>query len=265
MKEQEEPTSLKIKKNKFAAVFKPRDEDPWSPNNPKKQSIQGFSGLNPGEGIYREVLAFELEPNLVPETCIAEVKHSMFNSSKIGSLQKFIQNAESTEEYGPSLYSVEDVHRIALLDIRIVNCDRNSENILVRTELNKCRLIPIDHAFSLPAYTSFDNLKHFEWMNYRQSKLPMTQEMIETILNIDIHRDITLAKAIGIHRDSILSMQIAHLILTKGVAFNKSFYEIGKFMCSKELHALCRKDVTNFNQLLDDISSLASSTFSSSY
>jgi len=252
---------LKNKKNKKVAVFKPRDEDPLSPNNPKKQIVQGFSGLKAGDGILREVLAYQMEPSLVPETFIAEVKHTMFSSPKVGSFQKFVENAESTEEYGPSFYSTEDIHRIALLDIRIVNCDRNGENILVRRENNKCHLIPIDHAFSLPAYTSFDNLHHFEWMNFRQSKLPMSQEMKDLIHNVDIEKDITLARSMGIQRESIISMQIAHLILMKGVACNKSFYDIGKFMCSPELHALCKRDTTNIHRLLEDISTLATSSF----
>ena len=34
--------------------------------------------------------------------------------------------------YGPKMFSTDDVHRIAILDIRILNCDRNEENILVR-------------------------------------------------------------------------------------------------------------------------------------
>lgn len=252
---------LKNKKKEKVAVFKPRDEDPLSANNPKKQVVQGFSGLKSGDGVLREVLAYQLEPTLVPETFIAEVKHTVFSSTKVGSLQQFVQNAESTEEYGPSLYSVEDVHRIALLDIRIVNCDRNGENILVRKENNKCRLIPIDHAFSLPAFFAFDNVRHFEWMNYRQSKAPISQELKDLINNIDIEKDITVARSLGINRESIITMQIAHLILTKGVANNKSFYDIGKFMCSPELHALCKRDSTDVNRLLEDISALATSSF----
>jgi len=251
---------LKNQKNKNVAVFKPGDEDPLSANNPKKQIVYGFSGLKAGDGVFREVLAYELDPTLVPQTCIAEVKHPMFSSPKIGSLQYFVQNAESTEEYGPSMYSVEDVHRIALLDIRIVNCDRNGENILVRKEKNRCHLIPIDHAFSLPVYSSFDNLKHFEWMNYRQSKLPMSQDVKEQIQSIDINRDVAVARAIGINKESLVSMQIANIILKTAVDFNKTFFEIGKFMCSKELHNLCKKD-TSVNQLLEDVSNLATSSF----
>jgi len=252
---------MKNKSNKNAAVFKPKDEDPLSPNNPKKQTIHGFNGFQSGEGVFREVLAFQLEPSLVPETFIAEVKHPMFSTTKVGSLQQFVQNAESTEEYGPSLYSLDDVHRIALLDIRIVNCDRNGENILVKRENNKHRLIPIDHAFSLPAYKSLDNLRHFEWMNYRQSKMPISQDTKDLIHNIDIEKDIILAKSMGIHSDNIVSMQIAHVILMKGVQYNKSFYDIGKFMCSSELHSLCKRDFTSVNQLLEEVSSLSSSAF----
>lgn len=65
--------------------------------------------------------------------------------------------------YGPSMFPVKDVHRIAILDIRILNCDRNDENILIskkrkennnnRLSLNAeydFRLIPIDHGLSFP-------------------------------------------------------------------------------------------------------------------
>ena len=45
-----------------------------------------------------------------------------------------------------------NIHQIAILDIRILNCDRNLENILIKiVENNKCplimdlKLIPIDH------------------------------------------------------------------------------------------------------------------------
>ena len=63
------------------------------------------------------------------------------------------------------MFSKEEVHKIAILDLRILNLDRNECNILVRTKINpktkkKVKtLIPIDHGFSLPdtlAVCSFD-------------------------------------------------------------------------------------------------------------
>ncbi|PHJ24289.1 phosphatidylinositol 3- and 4-kinase, partial [Cystoisospora suis] len=50
---------------------------------------------------------------------------------KAGSLQQFAQAKESCGDYNPLLFSVSDVHRIAIFDIRVMNLDRNDGNILV--------------------------------------------------------------------------------------------------------------------------------------
>lgn len=58
---------------------------------------------------------------------------------KYGSLQRFIKSNDVAANYGSCLFSIEyyynvnfrDVHRIGILDIRILNCDRNDENLLV--------------------------------------------------------------------------------------------------------------------------------------
>ena len=46
-----------------------------------------------------------------------------------------MQHDDFAGNYGASIFPVEEVHKIAILDIRILNCDRNDENILV--QLNK--------------------------------------------------------------------------------------------------------------------------------
>lgn len=48
------------------------------------------------------------------------------------------------------MFSVEEVHKIGLLDVRILNCDRNDENILIKKVNDKLVLIPIDHGLSFP-------------------------------------------------------------------------------------------------------------------
>jgi hypothetical protein len=60
------------------------------------------------------------------------------------------------EDYGLAKLPLEEIHKIAILDIRILNCDRNGENVLV-IEGAKNKLIPIDHGLSLP-----DNLEIYE-------------------------------------------------------------------------------------------------------
>lgn len=43
--------------------------------------------------------------------------------------------------YGNSIFSVEEVHKIAILDIRIINCDRNDQNILVKKTRAKGKIL----------------------------------------------------------------------------------------------------------------------------
>ena len=80
-------------------------------------------------------------------------------------------------DFGLSLYSSSEIQKIAILDIRILNCDRNDGNILVKEEKNKLKLIPIDHGLSFS-----DTFEIYEdyifWMNLPQSKEPLTQAQL---------------------------------------------------------------------------------------
>jgi hypothetical protein len=65
-----------------------------------------------------ETTTFELEKNGVAQ--------------KVGSLQRFVKSKGPIEDFSSSLFSVDEVHKIAVLDLRILNLDRNGCNILVR-------------------------------------------------------------------------------------------------------------------------------------
>lgn len=69
------------------------------------------------------------------------------------------------------------IHRIAILDIRILNCDRNLENILIKkVEKNKpFKLIPIDHGFSLPDPIEIYDYE-VSWSDWKSAKKPFTKE-----------------------------------------------------------------------------------------
>lgn len=67
---------------------------------------------------------------------------------------------------GYSGFPVSEVHKIAVLDLRLANADRNAGNILARRKPDGSggetwELIPIDHGYCLPA--SFEDLS-YEWM-----------------------------------------------------------------------------------------------------
>lgn len=44
----------------------------------------------------------------------------------------FVENDGVAEDFHHSLFSIEEVHKIAILDIRVLNCDRNDQNILIK-------------------------------------------------------------------------------------------------------------------------------------
>lgn len=77
------------------------------------------------------------------------------------------------EDISSSLFSVYEVQKIALLDLRILNDDRHEGNILFkRIGSQKIKLIPIDHGLSIP-----DNLEVRDynvcWYFWSQIKEPI--------------------------------------------------------------------------------------------
>jgi hypothetical protein len=124
-------------------------------------------GVKSGEMTIREIIAFQLDHenfSSVPKTSFVEVNHPKFNSkyetplhesiqgqlksisaheSKTwvpntpnsvqngGSLQEFVKSEGPIENFSDELFSADEVHKIAVLDLRLMSLDRNSCNILV--------------------------------------------------------------------------------------------------------------------------------------
>ncbi|GLI68290.1 hypothetical protein VaNZ11_012651 [Volvox africanus] len=123
---------------------------------------------------------------------------------KLGSLQEFVTHECDTSEMGPSRFSVRDVHRIGILDLRLFNTDRHAGNMLVRTQRSAAsasaadlrrsmvvadasyELIPIDHGFCLPETLE---APYFEWLHWPQTMLPFSEEELQYIRNLDVERD----------------------------------------------------------------------------
>jgi hypothetical protein len=61
-----------------------------------------------------------------------EAEHNQGEFLKIGSLQSFIDSEGPIENYSSDLFHKDEIHKIAILDLRILNLDRNACNILVR-------------------------------------------------------------------------------------------------------------------------------------
>lgn len=205
------------RKNKIA-VFKPSDEEPYAPANPRGylrlsgEQVSLRKGIEPGEACIREVAAFLLDHEgvcSVPMTTLVEARHAAFNnngsrmtvlaggasigshsissigeqqqqatatssnapSKKVGSLQEFVHCNDTTmDDISPSLLSVEEVQKIAVLDIRLLNADRNAANLLVRRRNDdSLELVPIDHGFCLRSVSDVSWMD-WCWLDWPQLK-----------------------------------------------------------------------------------------------
>jgi Phosphatidylinositol 3- and 4-kinase len=89
------------------------------------------------------------------------------------------------------------VAKIAVLDIRLANTDRNGSNILVSSGSDgTVRLTPIDHGYCLPS--SLQDIT-FEWLYWPQASVPFSEEALAYIQALDADNDLALLEAHGIH------------------------------------------------------------------
>jgi len=220
------------------ALFKPADEEPGAPGNPKKLAISPI--LPPGGGAVREVIAFSLDQGRagVPPTYLLEgFSHPHWTdtngeqTAKTGSLQQFVPHYAVMADVGSSLFSVDNVHNIGILDLRLFNLDRNGENLLVVKEDIQFRLVPIDHSYILPS--KLQN-PFFEWLHWKQTKEPFSPETLNFISEIDIEEDARLLRSFSIPEESIRTMKITTTFLKRGAACGLTLFQIASLVCAND-------------------------------
>ncbi|CAM6063423.1 unnamed protein product [Sphagnum tenellum] len=250
---------------KNVAIFKPVDEEPLAVNNPRGfcDSTRGEGlkkGTRIGEGAFREVAAYILdhpaegrrsysERNLqgfagVPPTMMVHCSHKAFHypleeswnftrKPKLGSLQQFVPAFSNCEDMGPANFPVQEVHKIAVLDMRLANTDRNGSNILACQDTNNSIvLVPIDHGYCLPE--KFEDCT-FEWLYWPQAHVPFNASTLEYIASLDVEQDIALLREHGWSLRSACAhvFRISTMLLKKGAAAGLTPFAVGSMMCRK--------------------------------
>ena len=116
-----------------------------------------------------------------------------------------MSHCSDTSEMGCSRFSVRDVHRIGILDLRLFNTDRHAGNILVRRSTGgscanmtglahldeQLELIPIDHGFCLPEALE---PPYLEWLHWPQALIPFDEEELEYISQLDPAADVAFLR-----------------------------------------------------------------------
>jgi len=214
-------TYFVVSKGVKSGVFKPCDEE-------QSSSLMQRYDITPGTCWLRECAASLLSQRI---PCTLSVEFWQPNGPKIGSLQRFVnktskQYPDIVQNFGSSVYrniGVREVHQIGVLDIRILNGDRNSQNLLLCEDLT---LIPIDHGLAFPETLSLTR-DRWIWMEWEQSKLPFDAVTLQNINDIDIEKDIENIGETSLSPRALQWMRIAHMTLKKGANAGLTLFEIG--------------------------------------
>lgn len=121
--------------------------------------------------------------------------------------------------------SDDQIRKIAIFDIRTLNCDRHLANILF--DVKSKTAIPIDHGWILPG--NANNIR-FEWMQLRQSKKAFSKAELEYIKKLDPEKDAEKLRELGIESGAINRMIIATKLLQKCAKKGLTAYDIGEIM-----------------------------------
>lgn len=246
---------LQSRKGNTIAVVKPADEEPLAFNNPK-----GFAGrmlgqpgmkrsIRVGETGLRELAAYLLDHGGfagVPPSALVKICHVPFNVNinntglasnppfKITSIQRYVEHETDAGDLGPCGFSVSSVHRIGILDVRVLNLDRHAGNMLVRNfhgsyAAGVAELVPIDHGFCLPE--SLDD-PYFEWLHWPQASMPFSETEVDYISNLDPFKDADLLRTeLPLIREcSVRVFILCTIFLKRATAAGLSLADIGKMM-----------------------------------
>ncbi|GAB2227899.1 hypothetical protein Droror1_Dr00009727 [Drosera rotundifolia] len=236
------------------AVAKPIDEEPFALNNPK-----GFTGrmfgqpglkrsVRLGETGMRELAAYLLDHGGfagVPPTALVKISHVEFNVNssasvasppyRIASLQRFVDHECDAGELGPSSFSVSSVHRIGILDVRLLNIDRHSGNILVKKHeregcsVGEAELVPIDHGLCLPEWLDDP---YFEWLHWPQAAVPFSDSELEYIAKLNPYEDAKLLRIElpCLSESSVRVLVVCSIFLKEAAAAGLSLADIGEML-----------------------------------
>lgn len=248
-------------------------------------------GIIPGEGAAREALAYHVATSLgkqfqgdvplVPVTTLENV-HSKAFSDELAiltpddALQKAVKahtkevRQSSVQECIPNSRSIAslssetqrkallenlpagEVRRLALLDIKLWNTDRNLGNFLVTTQdptvsvddvlrgkqKSPLRLVAIDH--SLVAPRDFESPPQFDWRAWPQANTPFTQEERKAIMDASWNEDKKIYDRFNLPSGSKRTLLLSHILLQESMKRNPRLTpaQVGELLCGKKIEGM---------------------------
>ncbi|KAJ1468452.1 phosphatidylinositol 3 and 4-kinase-domain-containing protein [Baffinella frigidus] len=232
-------------RGEVAAVFKPIDEEPFGPSNPKgfvgraDEESQMKRGIPVGGGAVRECAAFLLDHDgraAVPATTMLRISHTTLLPDqaevqiKVGSLQRFCPHECTAEDIGTAGFGVDQVHAIGIFDARIFNMDRNSDNLLVASKKgvwSARTLIPIDHGYILPSIQHLEEVQVC-WLHWPQAHVPFSPSTLATIAALDAKAEGAMLRAtLGFGEEALMTLFLGTAIVQHAARAGLTLHDIG--------------------------------------
>ena len=123
----------------------------------------------------------------------------------------------------------DQIHKMAIMDIRLLNCDRHLGNCLI--DNSSRALYPIDHGLTLPKKAQ---KLRFDWRFLIQSHFPLSQSCLDYIQRLDPENDEKILRKCGItSEESIARMKLSTLLLQMGASRGFTLNQIANLMLQK--------------------------------
>ncbi|MES1915417.1 MAG: hypothetical protein MHM6MM_007365 [Cercozoa sp. M6MM] len=228
-------------------VFKPVDEE-----LPPGRKTHWRRGVKVGAAMRKEVAAFRLDHERfcrVPQTLMLRMPVPRRSDSavvqKLGSFQVFVPHICSAEDMGSAKLCVEEVHKLAALDVRLLNLDRHLGNALVVDDVQPPQrglgLVPIDHGLCLPSIRECADV-WFEWTHFAQCRMPFCPSVASYIMQLDPWSDLETLLSLGLPLSNALSVVFSTKLLQAGVLRNWRIDRIAS-LCMRSFADLQRPSV----------------------
>jgi hypothetical protein len=192
---------------------------------------------------------------------------------KVGSLQAFVRGRVDrswTDRRVQAALPDLEVHKVALLDMRLLNLDRNEDNVLVveaedgggghaaegsdhthnsgpshttssssssssssDNSNSRYRLVPIDHGYILPGDVGVDDYD-WAWLDFPHLERPLHPRLHAAFFAIDVERDIAVLRAAfghAIRPACFNTYRLTHAVIRKGLERCMTLKQIACLLC----------------------------------
>jgi len=175
---------------------------------------------------------------------------------KAGSLQEFVHHDGVVSDWACERYPVREVQKIALLDLRLCNLDRNEANILVvRRPLSELTeeeqveslsrkgpdpamtLVPIDHGYCVPDRNNVNlDAWSWAWVDWPQVREPLDPAVREYALKLDPDADAKrLCEELAIRQECADVVRVMGHLVKRGVAAGLTLYDIAQLAIRQDV------------------------------